>query len=68
VFRQHLTHDFADRTGRADHRNAWDHENSSFRDWGDIAAGGFARRDTISYCPRSQTVRQGERVLQSANP
>jgi hypothetical protein len=22
---QHLPHDFADRTGRADHRNAWHH-------------------------------------------
>ena len=25
VLDQHLPHDFADRTGRADHRNAWNH-------------------------------------------
>ena len=27
---QYLTHDFADRTGRADHRNAWQHERRPF--------------------------------------
>ena len=27
---QHLPHDFADRTGRADHRNAWQHGTSPF--------------------------------------
>ena len=27
---QHLPHDFADRTGRADYRNAWQHRNCPF--------------------------------------
>ena len=31
VLDQHLPHDFADRTGRADHRNAWQHGKGSFR-------------------------------------
>jgi hypothetical protein len=30
VLDQHLPHDFADRTGRADHRNAWQHVRGPF--------------------------------------
>jgi len=30
VLGQHLPHDFADRTGRADHRNAWQHGTGPF--------------------------------------
>ena len=32
VFRQHLPHDLADRTGRADYRNAWHHRRKPFRE------------------------------------
>jgi hypothetical protein len=34
VLLDHLAHDFADRTGRADYRNAWQHDISPFPNGG----------------------------------
>src|SRR5207248_1185236 len=39
---QHLPHDFADRTGRADHRNAWHHA------WDPFVSGGRGKTDPSS--------------------
>ena len=49
---EHLPHDFADRTGRADHRNAWQHLTVPF-----ISENGWAGFTPIKY-PERRDVRQ----------